>query len=293
MSDCSAIVVRLACATPFPPCKPTLKIGAMTLSDRLVWITGASSGIGEALAYTLSQRGAHLVLSSRREDVLDDVRQRCARSDRHVVQPLDLTDPDSLQDAAETVQQEIGPVDILINNGGISQRGTAADTDMSVVRRIMEVNFFGAVELTKAVLPSMQKRGRGHIAVVSSVLGKFATPMRSTYVASKHALQGWYESLRAEVHEDGIGVTIVSPGYVQTNVQSNALNAAGSPLGPDAQQKGIPASDCATAIADALEHNRAEVHPGGWETLAVYIKRFFPSLFRRFMRQYEISGSEK
>lgn len=264
----------------------------MTLSDRLVWITGASSGIGEALAYTMSQRGAHLILSSRREEVLENVRQRCARSDRHVVQPLDLAAPGSIADAADAVQNEGGPVDVLINNGGISQRGTAADTDMSVVRRIMEVNFFGAVELTKAVLPRMQKRGRGHIAVVSSVLGTFSTPMRSTYAASKHALQGWYESLRAEVHQDGIGVTVVSPGYVQTNIQSNALNVDGTPLGSAAGQKGIPASDCAAAIADAIEQNRAEIYPGGWETLAVYIKRFFPSLFRRFMRQYELPRSE-
>lgn len=263
----------------------------MTLSDRLVWITGASSGIGEALAYTMSRRGANLVLSSRREEALKDVRQRCHQPANHVVQTLDLADPDSIQDAADTVQTEVGAVDVLVNNGGISQRASAADTDMHVVRRIMEVNFFGAVELSKAVLPGMQKRGRGHIAVVSSVVGKFGSPMRSSYAASKHALNGWYDSLRAEVHDDGIGVTLVCPGFVRTSVKSNALDAAGNALGPDVEEQGIPPSDCATAIADAIEQNRAEIYPGGWETVGVYIKRFFPSLFRRIIRQYEPSSS--
>ena len=259
----------------------------MTVTDRLVWITGASSGIGEALAYDLSHRGARLVLSSRREDALEDVRQRCAHPDRHVVQPLDLAEPPSLKAAAGAVRADVGPVDVLVNNGGISQRGTAAETDMDAVRRIMEVNFFGAVELTKAVLPDMQRRGDGHIAIVSSVVGKFSTPYRTSYAASKHALHGWYDGLRAEVHEDNIGVTLVCPGFVRTNVGANALDSNGNPLGERAQEKGIPAEDCAAAIGDAIEQNKAETYVGGWETIGVYVKRFFPALFRRFIRQYD------
>jgi len=259
----------------------------MTVTDRLVWITGASSGIGKALAYNLSHRGARLVLSSRREDVLRDVRAHCARPDEHVVHPLDLAEPASLRDAADSVQADVGPVDVLVNNGGISQRGTAADTDMDAVRRIMEVNFFGAVELTKAVLPAMQRRGHGHIAVVSSVVGKFSTPLRTSYAASKHALHGWYDGLRAEVHDDGIGVTMVCPGFVRTNVGANALDANGTPLGDRASEKGIPPEDCADAIGDAIEHDRAETYVGGWETIGVYVKRFFPALFRQFIRRYD------
>jgi short-subunit dehydrogenase len=259
----------------------------MTVTDRLVWITGASSGIGEALAYNLSHRGARLVLSSRREDALQNVRANCARSDEHVVQTLDLAEPDSLRHAADAVQSDIGPVDVLVNNGGISQRGTAAETNMEAVRRIMEVNFFGTVELTKAVLPGMKERRRGHIAVVSSVVGKFSTPFRTSYAASKHALHGWYDGLRAEVHDDGIGVTMVCPGFVRTNVGSNALDSNGNPLGDRASEKGIPAEDCAAAISDAIEHDRAETYVGGWETIGVYVKRFFPALFRRFIRRYD------
>ncbi len=258
----------------------------MLLNDRLVWITGASSGIGKALAHTLSRRGANLVLSSRREGALQEVQEQCASPNDHVVQPLDLAEPSSLQDAAETVQETVGPVDVLVNNAGISQRSPAVETDMSVVRHIMEVNFFGAVALAKAVLPGMQERQRGHIAVVSSLVGKFSTPLRSTYAASKHALHGWFEGLRAEVCDDNIGVSMVCPGFVRTNVSANSLTSKGRPLGHAAEEKGIPPEECATVIADAIEEEKPEAYVGGWELLAVYLKRFFPALFRRLLPQY-------
>jgi len=258
----------------------------MDLRNRCVWITGASSGIGEALAYELSRRGAQLVLSSRRDEALHEVRERCPRPDDHVVQTLDLAEPESLRQATETIHEEVGTVDVLVNNGGISQRGTATETNMDVVRRILEINFFGAVQLTKAVLPSMIERQEGHIVVVSSLVGKFGTPMRSSYCASKHALHGWFDSLRAEVHDDGVGVTLACPGFVKTNVVSNALYPDGTPLGEEAEEKGIPPEQCATAIADAIEQETPEFTVGGWETIAVYVKRFLPGLFRRFIRQY-------
>lgn len=259
----------------------------MIVRDRLVWITGASSGIGKALAYELSRRGARLVLSSRREEALEAVRRQCTNPEEHSVQPLDLSDPPSLQEAADTVSEEAGPVDVLVNNAGISQRGTAADTDMEVVRRIMEVNFFGAVQLTKAVLPTMRERNRGHIAVVSSLVGKFGTPQRSSYAASKHALHGWFDSLRAEVHDEGIHVTLVCPGFVRTNVASNALTADGTRMGTEGREKGISPEQCATGIADAIEKDKAESYVGGWEVTGIYIKRFLPALFRRFIRRYD------
>lgn len=258
----------------------------MNVRDRRIWITGASSGIGEALAYELSRRGARLVLSSRREDVLHRVRKQCDRSEDHVVQPLDLAEPASLTSAAETVQEEMGPIDVLVNNGGISQRGTAMETNMDVVRRILEINFFGAVQLTKAVLPSMIERQQGHVVVVSSLVGKFGTPLRSSYAASKHALHGWFDSLRAEVYDDNVGVTLACPGFVKTNVASNALYPDGTPLGEGANEKGIPPEDCASAIANAIERETPEFTVGGWETIGVYLKRFVPALFRRFIRKY-------
>jgi len=258
----------------------------MDVRNRLVWITGASSGIGEALAYELSRRGANLVLSSRREDVLNRVRDGCDRPSDHTVETLDLAEPDSLTQAADRVEDRMGPVDVLVNNGGISQRGTAVDTEMDVVRRILEINFFGTVQLTKAVLPTMIERQQGHIVVVSSLVGKFGTPLRSSYAASKHALHGWFDSLRAEVHDDNVGVTLACPGFVKTNVASNALYPDGTPLGPKAKEKGIPPKDCASALANAIEREKAEFTVGGWETIGVYLKRFVPALFRRFIRQY-------
>jgi short-subunit dehydrogenase len=132
----------------------------------------------------------------------------------------------------------------------------------------------------------MIERQQGHIAVVSSLVGKFGTPLRSTYAASKHALHGWFDSLRAEVNDDGIGVTLACPGFVKTSVSSNALYPDGTPLGEEAKEKGIPVEKCATAIADAIEEERAECTVGGWETIAVYLKRFVPSLFRRMIREY-------
>ncbi|MFO8098961.1 MAG: SDR family oxidoreductase [Salinibacter sp.] len=259
----------------------------MDFYGRRVWITGASSGIGSALAVECSRRGARLVLSSRRAEALQEVRSRCERPDDHLVQTLDLAEPESLRSAAEAVHDAVGPVDVLINNGGVSQRGTAEETDMEVVRRIMEVNFFGAVQLTKAVLPSMLDRRRGHIAVVSSVVGKFGTPQRSSYAASKHALHGWFDSLRAEVHDDGIGVTLVCPGFVKTNVNSNALRPDGTSLGAAAEEKGMSPDRCAAAIADAIENDTAECTVGGWETMGVYVKRMLPGLFRRLIRRYD------
>ena len=260
----------------------------MTLANATVWITGASSGIGEALAYDLSRRGARLVLSARREEVLHAVRDRCARPDDHLVQPLDLADADSLHAAADRVLERCAAVDVLVNNGGISQRSLARETDLSVVRRIMEVNFFGAVTLTKAVLPSMLARQSGHLVVVSSVVGKFGTPMRSAYAASKHALHGYFDSLRAEVHDDGVRVTLVCPVFVATRVGDHALTSDGTPLGEvkDVEPTGIPSAECAGAIARSVEREQDEVYVGGWEVAGVYVKRLSPALFNRLIRSY-------
>ncbi len=254
--------------------------------NRLIWITGASSGIGEALAYELSRRGARLVLSSRREDTLEAVRRRCVRPADHHVYPLDLSDARSLESTANAVHEEIGPVDVLVNNGGISQRGTAAETEMSVVRRIMEVNFFGTVHLTKAVLPVMRDRQQGHIVVVSSLLGKFGLPTRSTYAASKHALHGWFDSLRTELHDENVGVTMVCPGYVKTNIAQNALTETGTPKGDEGVARGISPEECAEAVAEAIEAEKLETYVGGWEVFAAYMKRLVPTLFYRLLRRY-------
>jgi short-subunit dehydrogenase len=258
----------------------------MSFVDYIVWITGASSGIGEALAYAFSHRGARCILSARREEELERVRANCTQPDEHRVVPLDLTDPATLQDATDAVLGDFGLVDLLIHCGGVSQRARAAETDPDVVRRLMEVNFFGTVTLTRQMLPAMLERGQGRIVVVSSLVGKFGAPQRSAYAASKHALHGYFDSLRAEVHDAGLGVTLVCPGYVHTDISRNALTADGTPHDQldDATARGIPPEACAESIIDAIDRGKDEVYIGGPETYAVYLKRLSPALFNRLIR---------
>lgn len=263
----------------------------MTFSGKVVWITGASSGIGEALCYALAREGARLVLSSRRPKDLERVRLACAHPETHRCVPLDLADSRDFPALAAEIERGFGPIDLLINNGGISQRALAAEADLAVERALMEVNYFGTIALTKAVLPAMLARRRGHIAVVSSVMGYVGTPGRSTYSASKHALHGYFDSLRAEVWREGVQVTLVCPGYVKTKVSDNAVDARGEKHGQmdPTHQRGISAERCADAIVRGLARGREEIHVGGFEVGAIYLKRFAPWLFSRIVRRMKFS----
>jgi short-subunit dehydrogenase len=253
----------------------------MRFRDKVVWVTGASSGIGEAVAVAFSLEGAKLVLSARNVAELERVRQAC-EGDGHRVVPLDLTRPASFPAAVA----EVGDVDVLVHSGGVSQRSLAADTDLATDRAIMELNFFGTVALTKAVLPSMLARKSGHIVPISSVVGYVGTPLRSTYAASKHALHGFFDSLRAEVAKDRIAVTIVCPGYIRTNVTRNALTGNGTAFGKmdSTHDKAMPPEECARRIVNAVANRKEEVVVGGKETWAVPLKRFVPRLVSRMVR---------
>lgn len=263
----------------------------MTFAGKVVWITGASSGIGEALCYALARQGARLVLSSRRQEDLERVRLACAQPEAHRCVPLDLADSGGFPALAAEVERSFGPIDLLINNGGVSQRALAAEADLAVERALMEVNYFGTIALTKAVLPVMLARRRGHIAVVSSVMGYVGTPGRSTYAASKHALHGYFDSLRAEVWREGVQVTLICPGYVKTKVSDNAVGARGEKHGQmDAtHQRGISAERCADAIVRGLARGREEIQVGGMEVAAIYLKRLTPWLFSRIVRRMKFS----
>lgn len=256
-------------------------------TGKVVWITGASSGIGEALAFELARRGAVLVLSARREPKLEAVRDRCERPDDHLVLPLDLTKTETLAAATERVLDRFGRIDILVNNGGISQRGTVVETDIDVDRRIMEVNYMGTVALTKAVLPSMLERRDGQIVTISSLMGKIGTPLRSAYAASKHALHGFFDCLRAEVHDRGVHVLVISPGYVRTEITKNALTGDGSTFDQmgDAQSKAMTAEAFAIRAATAIARDREEVMIGGPEVWAARLQPFFPRLYSFLVRR--------
>ncbi len=264
----------------------------MSFKNKTVWITGASSGIGEALTYALHKRGANLIISSRRKEALDKVKARCGGNTNSIhVLPLDLAETDELASKAEQAQQVFGPIDFLFNNGGISQRSLATETDMDVMRKVMEVNFFGTVALTKAVLPSMLERGQGHIVVTSSVMGKFGTRLRSTYAASKHALHGYFDSLRQEVMDENINVTLVCPGFVKTNVTLNALTGDGSKLGEmgEGQEKGMSPEECAKKMLEGVANNKQEIYIGGREVWGIYLKRLAPRLLNKILQNNKVT----
>ena len=265
----------------------------MKFAGQVVWITGASSGIGKAAALAFAGEGAKLVLSSRRPDELMRVQQACPRPDDHLVIPLDLLRSETFPAATAMVLARYGRIDILLNNAGLSQRALAGDTNAEVERVLMEVDYFGPVALARAVLPAMRARRAGRIVVVSSVMAYVGTPGRSTYAAAKHALHGYFDSLRAEVWADGIGVTLVCPGYVKTAVSDNALGPHGEKHGKTdrTHQAGISAEKCAAAIISAVASDRDEIYIGR-EAYAIYLKRFSPWLFSRIMRRLKFSVSD-
>lgn len=256
-------------------------------SDKVVWITGASSGIGKALAVELARRGARIVLSSRKLDELNAVKKELPRVESHFVLPLDLGSGSSFNAETEQVVMHFSRIDYLFNCGGISQRSAAAETQLEVDRKIMEVNYFGTVALTKSVLPIMQKQGAGHIIAVSSIAGKFGFFLRSAYSASKHALHGFFESLFLEEEKNNIKVTIACPGKINTNISLNALTGDGKAheVMDHNQETGMSAEECARQILKAVEKGKIEVLIGNKEIKAVTLKRFFPSLFWKVIRK--------
>jgi len=259
----------------------------MDFSEKVVWITGASSGIGEHLAYRLADRGAHLVLSARDEHELERVRNNCRGSGEILVCPFDISDFEAIPSTVEEVLVRFNRLDLLINNAGVSQRAAVRETSLEVDREIMDVNYFGTIALTKAVLPHFLEREAGHIVVISSILGKVSVPGRSAYAASKHALHGFFDSLRAEVYDQGIRITLICPGYVHTNLPINALKGDGSRhQQPEPDRKGMEAAEFARKAIQAIEATKKEVYIGGGrEVGAVYVKRWFPTLFFLLIRR--------
>ncbi|MBI3501747.1 MAG: SDR family oxidoreductase [Bacteroidetes bacterium] len=256
--------------------------------DKVIWITGASSGIGEALAKEFAAAKAKLVLSARREKELERVKNDCAKfisASTIFILPLDVAELSTVHSAVEKIIQRFGRIDILINNAGIAQRSFAGDTPVEVERKIMDVNYFAPTILTKAVLPVLRKQRSGNIVVISSVMGKLGYPGRSSYAASKHALHGYFESLRIEEHSNKIHVHIICPGYVKTNVSLNAVNEKGESHGKmdKGQERGMNAHAAAKKILNAIRKNRFETFFGGKEMLALTVKRFSPAAFYKII----------
>lgn len=264
----------------------------MPFSNKIIWITGASSGIGKALAIELSNQNAKLILSSRNKGDLELVKNTCKNTADVKIITLDLEDYNNLQTKADKAIAAFGTIDILVNNGGISQRALVKDTHITVDKRIMDINYLGTVALTKAILPHFIQNKNGHFVTTTSIVGKIGTPLRSSYAASKHALHGFFDSLRAEIHEYNIAVTLVCPGFVNTNVSINALTGDGT-----AQQKmdtatnnGIEPERFAKLMAKAIQQKKEEVYiSGAKEKLAVYVKRFLPKILSIMIRKLSVT----
>ncbi len=260
--------------------------------NKTVWITGASSGIGEALVKALAREQVNLILSSRKESELIRVQKESGLTDECcLILPLDLAETTEVGLLAKKAVEKFGKIDILINNGGISQRSFALETPVSVDRQIMEVNFFGTVALTKSLLPYMIEQNGGKIVVISSITGKFGFYLRSAYAASKHALHGFFESIRLELRQKNISVLIVCPGKIATNISMNAMTATG-----EANRKmdpslsgATPAESCAEQILKGIRSGKEEICVGnGKEKQALWMKRIFPALFSKMIAKQKI-----
>lgn len=264
----------------------------MNFTNKVVWITGASSGIGKALAIELSKQGASLLLSARNKENLEEVKEQCENSSSVKILSLDLENHSSISEKVIEAINWYGRVDVLVNNGGVSQRSLAKDTVLSVDKRIMDINYLGTVALTKALLPHFIENKKGQFVVTTSIVGKIGTPLRSSYAASKHALHGFFDSLRAEIHRYNIAVTLVCPGFVQTNVSINALTGDGSAQNTmdSATKNGIHPEKFAQLMAKAISQKKEEVYiAGAKEKLGVYTKRFYPKLLSKMIRKLSVT----
>lgn len=260
----------------------------MQFDNKVIWITGASSGIGEALARALLQQGARVILSGRRAQALQAVAAQAP--ERSLVLPFESTDYPALADVVAQAWNWQGRIDCLINNAGISQRSLALDTRLEVYRELMEVDYLAPVALTQLVLPRMVERGSGQLAVVSSVAGKVGAPLRTGYCGAKHAVIGYFEALRAEVEQaHGIGVSVILPGSVNTGVARNALGGDGQRRGRSDVNidNGMSAADAAQQIIAGLAAGQRTIEVvEGMEKMALQLRTADPE------RLFSITAAE-
>jgi long-chain acyl-CoA synthetase len=264
-------------------------------SGKVVWITGASSGIGRALAIAFARAGARLVLSARRLEALQQVEHECPPMSEVRLLPFDLADLDGLTAVASQAQACFGVVDIMVHNAGVAVRDRAAKIPRDVHEHVLRTNYLGPVLLTQALLPGMIARGSGRFVVISSLSGKYAGPLLSAYAASKHALHGFFETLRGEEREHGIAVTMVIPGFIRTEITAHALTGTGERYGKvlAIYRHAMTAEQCAARTLRAIERNRKEVLIGGTELATVYLQRWFPSLLSRMVWSHPVKARNR
>ncbi|WP_165749606.1 SDR family oxidoreductase [Cellulophaga sp. Z1A5H] len=258
--------------------------------EKIVWITGASSGIGEALTYTYANSGAKVIISARNTAGLAAVKQKCIHPENIYVLPLDLIKTEEFEFKTKEAWNAFGAIDILINNAGVSQRSLIIDTDLEVYKKLMDINYLGTVALSKTILPLFIQQKKGQFATVSSLMGKFSSPYRSGYCGVKHALHGFFDALRMEHEKDGIKVTLICPGFIQTDVAKNALVGDGSKNNTEdnATKNGLPVTMFAARMKKAIDKEKFEAYIGKKEILGIYVKRFFPKLLHKIVLKSEV-----
>jgi len=266
-------------------------------NNKVVWITGASSGIGRALALQFAAVNSKLILSSRNAEALNRVKQLCIAKNINMneadifVLAFDVTDEKNIENIVAQAKSFNERIDLLINNAGISQRSSLLDTEMSTYRKLFDIDVFAPIALTKLVIPIMIKQGSGHIVVTSSVAGKIGVPFRTGYCAAKHAMMGFFDALRTEVAQHNIKVSTITPGYIKTDVSKNAITGNGSTFGKTDQsiENGMPVEECAKVIVSGLRKGKPEIAVGqGPEMVVLKLKRFFPRLvFKLMAKQYK------
>jgi len=259
--------------------------------DKTVWITGASAGIGEGLAYAFAKEGANLILSARRIEKLEAVKKNCPKDVKVTLFPFDLSNPDEVSRLAKEFVSKQKEIHVLVNNGGVSQRSLAKETSFDIDKRIIEINLLSTMALTKAVLPKMLTQQEGHIIATSSLVGKFSTPLRSAYSASKHAIHGYYDGLRSELSVDNIKFTILCPGFIKTDISMNAINSNGEATNvmDEAQSRGMSVEKFSIKAMKAIKSEKREAYIGGKEPYAVYLSRFFPGIFAKMIGKAKVT----
>ncbi len=251
---------------------------------RVAWITGASSGIGEALVYGFAERGAIVVASSNDPSGLERVKNNCSgNSERVFCVPFDLAEMSGINKTVESQVEKLGRIDFLLNLGGISQRARIDETPLWLDRKIFEINYFGTIALTKAILPHMIRQQSGHVLATSSISGRFGFPLRSAYSASKQALHGFFETLYLENKKNNIRSSVIIPGRVRTAISIHALNAEGKEHGrlDDGQAGGITPEKAAEIIIRGIIKDKREILVGKGELMLLHIRRYLPWLFFR------------
>jgi short-subunit dehydrogenase len=271
----------------FGPFESKIKPLNRYFEGKTIWVTGASSGIGEALVYALDACGARLIISARRSDELERIRRQTRNPERVDVLSFDLASQASVESAIKQCLERHSRIDMLFNNGGISQRAQALETPVEVERRLMEINFFSNILLSKAIAQHMKSQGGGHLIITSSLMGKWGFYLRSTYAAGKHALHGYYDSMRMEVEQDNIRITLLTPGFIASDISKHALDASGKATGEMDQNQagGMSTDECARQILAGVASRKTEFGIGGKELLGLKLRRFFPSLFERILRK--------